>query len=255
MKTFKQFIETIHDLDENLLSSVVKAAARQQLLRGLVQKQIGAAPRKLSLGTRVYHGTTQPSSRQIDRSGWRTDQNVTRQLTGSGVYVTPQRRVAQMYAGQRSAQRGESPAIRTLRIPQSIFDKAKQSRVDRGEWVYDKGGVKFNVLQMNPKAANKFDITKSTQGKVELKPSQKSELNQRVRTGLSKPQNRAELYKEIRGTRPSVRNGSQRAGNALDNATTQKNNQLSPIQQIRKLQPNNPSIRPGGYGIAGINPV
>jgi len=198
MKTYSQF------LDEALATSVIKAAARSafrnQALKQQVSRRTGTAPRSASF-TRLYHGTTQPASQQISRSGWRTNINVTRQMTGSGVYTTPQRPAAQMYANQRASQRGESPAVRTFRLPTSTYNKVKAQRDQRGEWTAQKGGNTFNIVQMSPKGANRYDITDKPQSAITFQGTQKQELRQRVSTAMKKPQNRSVIRREIRSTR------------------------------------------------------
>lgn len=198
MKTYTQF------LDEALAGSLVRAAARGVVRnRGTlqrVQRSTGAAPRTISR-TRLYHGTNQPSSQAINRSGWRTDTNVTRQMTGSGVYTTPQRPAAQMYANQRSVQRGGAPAVRTFSIPTSTYQRVKAQRQAAGQWQFEKGGQRFNAMQMSPQAANRYDITNRPLTQT-IRPQgpQKTELRQRVNTALRNPRNRSVLRRDIRST-------------------------------------------------------
>jgi len=198
MKTFQQF------LDEALASFVVRAAARSLLRnKGLIQqvaKKTGAAPKQLSF-TRLYHGTTKPASQQISKSGWKTDTNVTRQMTGSGVYTTPQKPAAQMYANQRASQRGESPAVRTFRIPTSTYNKVKAQRQQRGEWTAQKGGNTFNIVQMSPKGANRYDITDKPQSAVTFQGAQKQELADRLEKAFKNPQAIPILKKDL-GIKP-----------------------------------------------------
>lgn len=216
MKTFQEFCA------EALKPSVVQAAARQQYTRQATQQQVsnrgtGNLPKQLSF-TRVYHGTTQPASKAISQSGWRTDTNVTRQMQGAGVYTTPQRSAAQMYANQRANQRGESPAVRTFRLPSSTFDKVKTSRQQQGKWTLDKGGRKFNVMQMSPQGANKYDITDKLKGTINVQGSQRRELNQRVRTGLQRPQNVSALKRQIRSGRGSGSSSLSNVGSGSGNS-------------------------------------
>lgn len=198
MKTFSQF------LDEALASFLVKAAARSLLRNKTLIKQVaqktGTLPKKLEY-TRLYHGTTKPVSQQISRSGWRTDANVTRQMTGSGVYTTPQKSAAQMYANQRAIQRGESPALRTFRLPTSTFNKVKTQRQQRGEWKFEKGGQRFNTVQMTPNAANRYDITDKPQSAIDLTSTQKQELRKRISTGFEDPRAIPTLKREL-GIKP-----------------------------------------------------
>lgn len=200
MKTYSQF------LDEALAKYIIKAGARalfrnqalKQKVAKTAVKPAAVAPKKLSF-THVYHGTTKPASQQISKSGWRTDKNVTRQMTGSGVYTTPQKPAAQMYADQRASQRGESPAVRTFAIPTSRYSRAKAQRQARGEWKFEKGGQKFNVVQMHPSAANRYDITNKPESL--LQGFQRKELRQRVSTAMKNPRNRSVIRREVRSTR------------------------------------------------------
>lgn len=195
MKSFKEFCS------EALKSSVVQAAARQRYVRQGIQKQVGnTSPRQLSF-TRLYHGTTKPASQQISKSGWKTDTNVTRQMTGSGVYTTPQKPAAQMYANQRASQRGESPAVRTFRIPTSTYNKVKAQRQQRGEWTAQKGGNTFNIIQMSPKGANRYDITDKPKSAVNFSNTQRRELNQRISSGLKNPKGIPTLKQQIKSAR------------------------------------------------------
>lgn len=217
---------------EALKPSVVKAAARQQYTSKSVMQRVGGGrssgsspgsiatkPQPTNTGrtaaggsrgstpqnlkfTKVYHGTTKPASQAISKGGWRTDTNVTRQMQGSGVYTTPQKPAAQMYAKQRANQRGENPAVRTFNLPTDKFNTVKANRQKAGTWTANKGGNKFNVMQMSPQGANKYDITDKPKSAVDLKNTQRRELRQRVNTALSKPQNRAALSRDIKGAKP-----------------------------------------------------
>ena len=223
------FEEEEEDIDEALKPSVVRAAARQQYTSQAVKQKVasgsggsrgsGSSPgsvkpqpqdtKKLSM-TRLYHGTTKPASQQISKSGWRTDKNVTRQMTGSSVYTTPQKSAAQMYANQRANQRGESPAVRTFRVPTKTVDKVKSNREKQGTWSANKGDQKFNVVQMSPRGANRYDVTDKPQsaGAIKFKGPQKQELNQRTSTALSKPRNVSALKRDINKAKVSRMGGS-----------------------------------------------
>jgi len=195
MKTFKEF------MSEALTKQVVKAVARQVYKKQALQQKVAGGkkqtPSPIFSRTRLYHGTDKASSKAIDRDGWKTDKNVTRQMTGSGVYTTPQRSAAQMYANQRSTQRGGQPAVRTFSIPSSVFQRVKSMRQQMGKWNFEKGGQKFNAMQMSPKAANKYDVTnKPLTQTIRPQGSQKTELKQRVNTALQKPQNREALRRQ-----------------------------------------------------------
>jgi len=232
VKTFKQF------LDEALKSSVVRASARQQYTRKAVTQRVagggmggrrgggsspgsittkpqptntgrtaggrGSSPQNIKF-TKVYHGTNKPASQAISKGGWRTDVNVTRQMTGSGVYTTPQKSAAQMYANERASQRGGGPAVRTFALPTSKFNQVKAQRQQSGKWDFVKGGQKFNTVQMDPKAANRYDITDKPKSAVTFQGPQKQKLRQRVNTALSNPRNRAALKSDIKSAKPKVR--------------------------------------------------
>ena len=191
MKTYNQF------MTEALAASLVKAAARSKFRNKALVSKVSSPVSKIISRTRLYHGTDQASSQLINQGGWRTDKNVTRQMMGGGVYTTPQRSAAQMYANQRSNQRGGQPAIRTFSVPSSTFQRVKTMRQKMGQWNFEKGGRKFNAMQMSPQAANKYDVTNSplTQT-VRLQGPQKIELKQRVNTALKKPQNRETLRRQ-----------------------------------------------------------
>ncbi len=204
MKTYNQFI---FDIQEVVKPTVVKAAARQRYQSQAVKQKIdgsqtknvrggGTAPSKIK-NNLLYHGTTKPASQSISKSGWRTDKNVTRQMSGSGVYVTPQKSAAEMYAKDRSNRRGEKPAVRTLSIPSSKYQEVKSNRQRAEKWTVNKGDQKFNYMQMSPQGANKYDITDKSRGQT-IRPqgSQKAEIKQRVNTALKKPQNRSALRKQ-----------------------------------------------------------
>lgn len=248
MKTFKEFLE---DLEEALRPEVVRAAARQQFQRGVIQRQVGnTSPRQVSLGVRLYHGTTQPASQSISNSGWRTDTNVTRQMQGSGVYTTPQKPAAQMYANQRAVERGESPAIRTFKIPSSTFNRVRASRQQSGEWTARKGGNTFNIVQMSPKGANKYDITDTLRGRISVPSQLKPELQQRVSTALSNPRNIAALNRDIRSTRSS-RSGSRGGGGTGSSAVSSSSGTGLSRRNWNNYNPG--SMTPsGGFGLSNI---
>lgn len=268
MKTFKQF------LDEALKSSVVQASARHQYQSQAVKQRVGGgrssgsspgsistkpqptipvrnhwshkpvaglsvpskAPEKVKF-TKLYHGTTKPASQAISKGGWRTDTNVTRQMQGSGVYTSPQKDAAQMYARDRQNQRGEKPAVRTFNLPTDKFNTAKANRQKAGTWTVNKGGKKFNVVQMSPQGAKKYDITDKSKSAVDLKNTQRKELRQRVNTALSKPQNRAALKSDIKSAKPKVRGGGSSAQGAGSPSGTTGRFQVGGGQ---------------GYGVSGI---
>jgi len=220
MKTYSQFIS------EALRSSVVQAAARQRYSRQGIQKQVGnTSPRQLSF-TRLYHGTNKPASQAISKGGWRTDVNVTRQMTGSGVYTTPQKSAAQMYANERASQRGGGSAVRTFRIPTSKFNQVKAQRQQSGKWDFVKGGQKFNTVQMSPQGANRYDITDKPKSAINFSKTQRRELNQRISSGLKHPKGKSTLKQQIKSGRGggSTLSNVGRGVEASPSGTTGRNN-------------------------------
>jgi hypothetical protein len=255
MKTYKQF------MTEALASSLVKASARNAMqvaaLRnaGKTLPKSSTAPNTASF-TKVYHGTTKPASQAIDKGGWKTDTNVTRQMQGSGVYTTPQKGAAQMYAKQRSLARGEQPSVRTFNLPTDKFNAVKANRQSSGSWTLNKGGNKFNVVQMSPKAANKYDVTNKPQSAINLKGPQKAELNQRVKAGLQRPANVKALKTQL-GLKPKV--GSNLPSNVTLGTTPKGGGNSAPDvtddPNSKPIAARSRNYQIGGgarYGIAGV---
>ena len=255
MKTFKQF------MDEAVAPSLVRATARTTMQNAALRNagrelpKSSTAPKTASF-TKLYHGTTKPASQAIDKSGWRTDTNVTRQMQGSGVYTTPQKGAAQMYANQRSLTRGEKPAVRTFNLPTNKFNAVKANRQSKGTWTLNNGGNKFNVMQMSPKAANKYDVTNKPQSAINVKGPQKAELNQRVRSAFQRPANVQALKTQL-GLKPKIGSNlpsnvtlgvnPKGGGNSAQDVTDDPNSK--PIA----VRSRNYTIGGGqGYGIAGI---
>lgn len=198
MKTFQQFLDEalaawalragLKQLSRN--KAIQQAAARTSRamvsagLRPTAAATASAPARRISM-TRLYHGTTQPASSTISRSGWRTDVNVTRQMKGTGVYTTPQRDIARAYASQRALQRGEAPAVRTFRVPTPVVQTALQRQAAQGQNIarknFGQGTKQFNILQMSPQTANKYDIT-DKENFIRFTSSQRDEIRQAVRS-------------------------------------------------------------------------
>jgi hypothetical protein len=202
MKTYQQF------MTEALASSLVRAAARTTMQNVALRnagKELPKSPTapKTASFTKLYHGTTKPVSKAIDKGGWRTDTNVTRQMQGDGVYTTPQKSAAQMYAKDRSLKRGQQPAVRTFNLPTDTFNRVKANRQSKGEWTSNKGGNKFNTVQMSPQGANRYDVTNKPQSAINLKGTQKADLRNRVNTALQRPANTSALKKQL-GLKPKV---------------------------------------------------
>ena len=255
------------DIQEVVKPTVVKASARQQYQSQAVKQKVaggetrnvrggGTAPSKIK-NNLVYHGTTQPASQSISKSGWRTDKNVSRQMSGNGVYVTPQKPAAQMYANQRSNQRGEKPAVRTLSIPSSKYQAVKAQRQSTGQWNANKGGQKFNFMQMSPQGANKYDITNKPRGQT-IRPqgSQKAEIKQRVKAGLQRPANVKALKTQL-GLKPKV--GSNLPSNVTLGTTPKGGGNSAPDvtddPNSKPIAARSRDYKIGGgtrYGISGI---
>jgi hypothetical protein len=112
----------------------------------MIQYILDEAPNKLKM-TRLYHGTDSSAQRSIQSGGFRTDKNVTRQMRGQGVYSTPDKKAANMYANDRAAKRGTSPSRMELLVPSSRLKGAGANMV--------KGDTKFKAYGMQPSYANK----------------------------------------------------------------------------------------------------
>ena len=232
-------------MTEALSSSLVKASARTTMQNAALRNAAKELPKsptapKTASFTKVYHGTTKPVSQAIDKSGWRTDANVTRQMQGDGVYTTPQKSAAQMYAGERSRSRGQQPAVRTFNVPTDKFNKVKANRQNAGTWTANKGGNKFNVVQMSPQGANRYDVTNKPQSAINLKGPQKAELNQRVNTALQRPANVKALKTQL-GLKP--KGGGNSAQDVTDDPNSKPIAARSRDYKVGGSQ---------GYGISGI---
>ena len=224
MKTYKEFV-----LNEAVARSLVKGFARQLLKnRGLAkaaQRTIpSSAPKNIKLG-KTFHGTTQKASDSISKGGWRTDTNVTRQMSGSKVYTAGDNYSAAYYALNRANKLGDKPALRQFRVPQSVMQKQTQG-VKGG--VGDYGGKGYKMTTLSPQQANKFDVTdKIPKSKYDLdvllSPEKRRELRQRVKTELSNPSNRRELRGKIRRSRESSMNDLyRRRNNPVDPNTSER---------------------------------
>ena len=212
MKTFNQF------LDEALKSSVVQAAARQKYTSTAALKRVGddggSAPQNLKF-KKLYHGTTKPSSQEISKSGWKTDVNVSQQKRGAGVYATPEKKTAIGYAAGKVRQQGQTPewnniGIRRFNMPKNVYDDAMRRQAQNpNDWA---NISQVKQVTMKPSYANKIDITDKSKSAVDLNNTQKTELRQRVNTALRKPQNRAQLSKQIKGQSASSRGAGSASG-------------------------------------------
>ena len=255
MKTYQQF------MTEALSSSLVQASARTTMQNAALRnagKELPKSPTapKTASFTKIYHGTTKPASQAIDKSGWRTDTNVTRQMQGTSVYTSPQKDAAQMYAKDRSLTRGEKPAVRTFNLPTDTFNKVKANRQRAGTWTVNKDGKKFNVVQMSPQGANRYDVTNKPQSAINLKGPQKADLRNRVNTGLQRPANVKALKTQL-GLKPKV--GSNLPSNVTLGTTPKGGGNSAPDvtddPNSKPIAARSRNYQIGGgarYGIAGV---
>ena len=198
-------------IDEALLPSLVKAAARHFVKSKSLQKAVTNQPPKQLRFTKLFHGTTKTASDAISKGGWRGDVNVTRQMTGKGmVNAAPDSMVAKSYSYDRAARRNDLPFVRTFRVPKSVADRNMRT-LYKGTGDYTGKGYRSTTL--TPQQANKYDITQKvdTSGvldtKLSLNKSQRQELQQRVRRALRNPRNREVLNREVRqGNEDSLTN-------------------------------------------------
>ena len=201
MKTYKEF------MNEALAGLFVKTVAKQVFKnRGVAKaarniiKPLTNAPKQLKFGKR-FHGTTQKASDSISKGGWRTDTNVTRQMSGSKVYTAGDNYSAANYALDRARKLGDKPAMRQFRVPQSVVQK-QTTKVTGGAGDYSGKGYKMTTL--STQQANKYDVTdKLPRDKFDVKgpfmsPEKKRELRRRVRRGLRQRAGREELRRDIK---------------------------------------------------------
>ena len=239
---------------ERLIQSVIRSAARQVLRNKALAKQVKPpVPKTLKFNV-VHHGTTKQASDAITKSGWRTDTNVTRQMAGSNVYTSNDPRVGVSYSQSRAAARGDDPALRSFRVPNTVY-KQQTSGVRGGAGDYSGRGYKMTTL--TPQQANRYDITQQVQTSQKYDPKfwftqrNQADLNQRVRAALQNPRARRVLNRDIRqGQEASLtnvyRNVRQNPSNpnTLENelrryrgkgARRQTNEQLAPLEKVNQL--------------------
>ena len=200
MKTYKEF------MNEALAGLFVKTVAKQVFKnRGVAKaarniiKPLTNAPKQLKFGKR-FHGTTQKASGSISKGGWRTDTNVTRQMSGSKVYTAGDNYSAANYALDRARKFSDKPALRQFRVPQSVVQK-QTTKATGG--VGDYSGKGYKMTTLSPQQANKYDVTdKVSRNKYDIdalmSPDKKSELRRRVRRGLRQRAGREELRRDIK---------------------------------------------------------
>jgi len=216
MKTFSEFLE------EALISSLIKAAARQFVKSKVLQKAIpkvktipmrnhwtnkaipslpvpSNAPEKLDY-QKLYHGTTKPASQAISKDGWKTDVNVSQQKRGAGVYVTPDKNTAIGYAADKVRQTGETPdwnniSIRRFNMPKNVYDDAMKRQVQNPDDWANISQVK--QVTMKPSYANKIDITDKPNSAIDFTNSQRDEIKRRVAAGLKNKANQDQINREL----------------------------------------------------------
>ena len=198
MKTYKEFV-----INESVARFLVKGVARQLLknkgLAKAARKAIpSSAPKQLKFG-KTFHGTTKKASDSISKGGWRTDTNVTRQMSGSKVYTAGDNYSAAHYAVNRASKLGDKPAMRQFRVPQSVMQKQTQG-IKGGAGDYSGKGYKMTTL--SSQQANRYDVTdKVSKSKFDLdvlmSPEKKKELRRRVKAGLNNPLGRKQLRREM----------------------------------------------------------
>jgi len=212
-------------LTEAVISSIIRAAARQALKGKTLARQVTKnTPKQLKFG-KTFHGTTKKSSDAISKGGWRTDTNVTRQMAGSKVYTANDNYSAAHYAIDRAAKLKDAPEMRRFRVPQSVMQRQTQ-RIKGG--VGDYSGKGYKMTTLTTQQANKYDITdKIPQGKYDIdalmSPKNKRDLNQRVKRALKNPRAREVLRSDIRKGRESSINDLYRRRNDPQNPNTLEN--------------------------------
>ena len=185
MKTFKQFLDE-SSLAADITSSAIRQYSRNKRLAKAAQSSTRPivastpnAPQQIQTRT-VHHGTTKAVSDAINRSGYRTDANVTRQMSGAGVYSAALPSVARNYAQDRAVKRNDTPATRTFQVPKSVYQKQTQ---DVSGGAGDPTGKGYKMTTLSPQQANKYDVTKSNTSRVKMDPKIKQRINTRVRSG------------------------------------------------------------------------
>ena len=181
MKTFTQFLEEA-SLAADITASAIRQYSRNKRLAKAAQSSTSPVtpnlPKQIPTRT-VHHGTTKAPSDAIDKSGWRTDVNVNRQMSGSKVYTAAVPGVARNYAQDRALRRGDSPATRRFQIPKAVWQK--QTEIVRGG-AGDPTGKGYRMTALSPQQANKYDVTKSNTSRVKMHPKHAMKVRQRINT-------------------------------------------------------------------------
>ena len=182
MKTFKQFLDEA-SLAADITSSAIRQYSRNKRLAKAAQSStrpiVGStpnAPQQIQTRT-THHGTTKAVSDAINRSGYRTDANVTRQMSGAGVYSAAVPSVARNYAQDRAVTRNDTPATRTFQVPKPVYQK--QTQIVRGG-AGDPTGKGYRMTTLSPQQANKYDVTKSNTSRVKMHPKHAMKVRQRI---------------------------------------------------------------------------
>lgn len=188
MKTFKQFLEEA-SMAADITSSAIRQYSRNKRLAKTAQSStrpiVGStpnAPQQIQTRT-THHGTTSAVSDAINRSGYRTDANVTRQMSGSGVYSAAVPSVARNYAQDRAVTRNDTPAIRTFQVPKAVWQK--QTQIVRGG-AGDPTGQGYRMTTLSPQQANKYDVTKSNVSRLKMHPKHAMKVRQRIKASRAK---------------------------------------------------------------------
>lgn len=249
MVTFAEFLE------EALKRKLLDAAVRQaQQGKNLLKKVPESGGRQMST-RRLYHGTSQSSSREISQGGYKTDAGVNRQMAGRGVYTTSDPEVAKGYAADRALKRGESGpgSVRKFRVPTG--SSVKDIEVAGGVGDPKNKGFKMQVLK--PEQASKYDITgKPT---IDLSKPQKGEVKSALKAKTTRLKSPA-LNPTSNPNRLSLPSAEQRAADwksrALKIAAERKAKReakigtsalsKSNIKQTPKALPG--AVKKGGFG-------
>ena len=185
MKTFQQFLEEA-SMAADITASAIRQYSRNKRLAKAAQSSTSPVtpnlPKQIQTRT-VHHGTTKAASDAINRSGYRTDANVTRQMSGSGVYSAAVPSVSRNYAQDRAVTRKDTPAIRTFQVPKAVWQK--QTQVAKGG-VGDPTGKSYRMTTLSPEQANKYDVTKPNTGRVKMHPKHAMKIRQRIKASRAK---------------------------------------------------------------------
>ena len=191
MKTFTQFLEEA-SMASDITSSAIRQYSRNKRLAKAAQGSTGPvvgptmifrkpksnAPQQIQTRT-VHHGTTKAASDAINKSGYRTDANVTRQMSGDAVYTAAVPSVARNYAQDRAVKRNDSPATKRFQVPKAVWQK--QTEIVRGG-VGDPKGKGYRMTTLSPEQANKYDVTKSNTSRIKMHPKHAMKVRQRINT-------------------------------------------------------------------------